>query len=450
MRGLQRLWLGFAVTSVVFVPLSARAEDLPTAAQDAIKAISTEEAAHPMGRVTLQITERRGEYRDGEKLPETRERLATERSQSWDGTVLFRPDGWFKDLYLLTAGKRSGTHTRTVETAGLLRVLVETPRAEVTQRNGLVLRSSSGTPADIILTHRVGQTLAGITWASAKPEGDLLILEGKRGTERHTLLLQTGATPQIRNWTLVRHLEGPEGQSLDQRYVCEVTAGSTPGMPAQIEEAVINPPPSANVAMRITEIKKWEPLRQVEAETLHLVFPRGTVVTDTRGDAPIQYELTEDGLSDADITAAVQALGRGHARVGDAAPEWALPDTRGKTAKLGDYHGKVLVLFWFSTNSPASDGAAEAIQALAKKYGKNGTQFIAISAGDDGPGVDAYRNRFKWSFPVLLDPNAETLRRYGLETGVPKVAIIDRNGKIAYVRAGFDDEAIAAALEALK
>ena len=124
-----------------------------------------------------------------------------------------------------------------------------------------MLRSSSGTPADIILTHRVGQTLSGITWSSAKPEGELLRLEGKRGTERHTLLLQTGANPQVRSWTLVRHLEGPDGQSLDQRYVCEVTAGGTPGVPAQIEEAVSNPPPSANVAVRTTEIKKWEPPR---------------------------------------------------------------------------------------------------------------------------------------------------------------------------------------------
>ncbi|HTE20026.1 MAG TPA: TlpA disulfide reductase family protein, partial [Armatimonadota bacterium] len=244
---------------------------------------------------------------------------------------------------------------------------------------------------------------------------------------------------------------GPTGAKLEQTYTCDVTPGDAPASVKRVEEWVINPPPAANVAHRITEVTRFEPVAAVKAEELAVRFPTGTLVTDVRGDFPVEYEQTEEGVTDEQITAKSVELSEGRVKVGQPAPAVELRDLKGRPAGLQDYPGKIVVLVWFTSESRPAAAAGNSVEALNDAYKKRGVQFLGLNVGENAAPVkraEAFRGRYKWSFPVLLD-DGEALRRYGMVAAVPKVAIIDRAGKLVYVQPGVDPDGIAATLDRL-
>jgi peroxiredoxin len=183
-----------------------------------------------------------------------------------------------------------------------------------------------------------------------------------------------------------------------------------------------------------------------------VVFPKGTLISDARYEVPVEYEQTEGGVNDASVADAARALASGRVKPGSAAPAFELKDLKGKTVRLADYRGKPLLLFWFSSRSRPAEAAGKAIRELHEAYRKKGAQFLGVSVLEDGDAAkkaDQFRKRFDWSFPVVLDSGGETLHRYGVEAGIPKVAIVDPAGTLVYARPGVDPEGIEAVLNRL-
>ncbi|HEU4752943.1 MAG TPA: redoxin family protein [Armatimonadota bacterium] len=439
--------------SCLLIPLllgaAASAQDAASQAREAIAALAADESAAPSGRITLSITERRGRFVEGEKLSDTRKRLGGEKAVLADGSVLYSPDGWIKDFNSPASEGRPATRTRTGETAGTVRMLVEATLGGETQRRGWVLRVNTPTPADAILGHRVGKSAEGITWNSARRQKDLLTLEGTRGAEKHTVVLRMDGKPQIRSWALTRSLESPSGAVFEQQYTCEVDASDS-GI-RKVEEWVVNPPPAGNVAYRLTEIKKSQALSGIKPEELQVRFPKGTTVTDARAGAPVEYELTEEDIPEEKIAAAVRAIAADRVAVGQPVPDVELTDLAGKPYPLSAQKGKVLVLFWFSSRSRAASAAAKTVEAFNQEYRSRGVQFLGLDVAEDGDAAkqaDAFGKQSGWRFPILLDPGAG-FRRFGAETALPKVAVIDREGKLAYAGAGFDTDQVSAVIDRL-
>jgi peroxiredoxin len=135
------------------------------------------------------------------------------------------------------------------------------------------------------------------------------------------------------------------------------------------------------------------------------------------------------------------------ARVGDVAPAFELKDTDGKTVKLADYKGKVVVLDWFNPKCPVCAGHYDAgtIQNLAKKYADKDVVFLAINSGGQGKqghgtelNAEAKKN-WHISFPVLLDESGTVGHTYGAKT-TPHCYVIDKAGTLVYAGA-IDDGA---------
>src|SRR5207248_346932 len=98
----------------------------------------------------------------------------------------------------------------------------------------------------------------------------------------------------------------------------------------------------------------------------------------------------------------------------------------------------------------ATQHAAELERDFAQKYRKRGLEVIGIQviAEEDARAqARAFRTRYRLSFPLLIDPDAASLRRLGPGRGVPQVVLVDRNGQIRYAESGWNPGAVTRAVQ---
>lgn len=134
--------------------------------------------------------------------------------------------------------------------------------------------------------------------------------------------------------------------------------------------------------------------------------------------------------------------------------DFALRDIEGRTVRLSDYPGKVVLLnFWATWCVPC---AAELphLQRLYEAYRDQGLVVLAISM--DGPesiaNVGPQARRYGLGFPVLLDEETRVVGIYNPKGAAPFTVMIGRDGAIAKTREGYsagDEVAIEADIRAL-
>jgi peroxiredoxin len=446
------------VALAAFAPITAAGQEAPPAARarELVGSFAAAEARVTRGRLALVITDRRATV-TGPLDAAARARIVEAAGAVGEGTLLFGPEGWLKDLTVpATAATPRAMRVRTAEAGGVLRnLMVVTPAGGAEEAYGRVLRVPLTAPADALLTRRAGPALLAIEWTAARPEGDAWVLDGRRLSERHTLTLAPGASPEaparLRRWKLERRLTSPEGEAVDQVYEIVVETAAD-GAPTRVDEWLTAANTPGSVTFRRTAVSKFEETPSLTAADLQLRFPKGTRVVDVRTDVPIEYEQTAEGINDADVAEAARALAQGRTRAGQTAPDFLFRDDKGKLVKLTDLTGNVVVLFWFSTASQPAQQAAPAMQALYEKYRKRRVRVIGLltgEAGDVGARAEAFRKQFKWAFPVYVDTQGEAMHRFGLIAAVPKIAVVDRTGTLAYAEPGAHLDAVTTLLERL-
>jgi len=126
--------------------------------------------------------------------------------------------------------------------------------------------------------------------------------------------------------------------------------------------------------------------------------------------------------------------------IGKPAPEFSLTDLDGKTVKLADFKGKLVVLEWFSPKCPMcvwAYGEGGPLREWPEKLKKDGIVWLAVNSED--PANDAAKievnKKFleanKASVSVLLDPTGATGKAYGAKT-TPHMMVIDEKGVLRY------------------
>lgn len=113
------------------------------------------------------------------------------------------------------------------------------------------------------------------------------------------------------------------------------------------------------------------------------------------------------------------------------APDFALPDTAGRTHSLADYRGKVVFVNFWATWCPPCRAEIPALTRLYNQYKDRGFTIVGVSLDVQGKGVAAPFVRAKQiPYPILLDPRSEVPRSYGGVTGIPTTFVITQDGKI--------------------
>jgi peroxiredoxin len=141
-----------------------------------------------------------------------------------------------------------------------------------------------------------------------------------------------------------------------------------------------------------------------------------------------------------------------HPLVGSVAPTFDLPaQSGGERASLAAARGKVaLVDFWATWCEPCRQSFPQ-FEALAKRYGGD-LVVIGISEDDEPDTIADFAKDTGATFPLAWDKDKELAGQYRPEA-MPTTYIIDRNGLIRVVHAGYhagDERTIAEQVESLR
>jgi peroxiredoxin len=122
------------------------------------------------------------------------------------------------------------------------------------------------------------------------------------------------------------------------------------------------------------------------------------------------------------------------------APDFILPGLDGKTARLTDYKGKVVLLNVWATWCPS---CVEEMPSMEELYnGLKGEDFEIMAVSIDESGAKAVVpliQQFKLSFPVLVDPGGKIIKHLYRTTGIPESFVIDKEGNIQQIVIGPTD-----------
>ncbi len=138
--------------------------------------------------------------------------------------------------------------------------------------------------------------------------------------------------------------------------------------------------------------------------------------------------------------------------VGEQAPDFRLPALGGDgSVRLGAYRGKVVFLdFWASWCPPCLSSLPQ-LEALRGEFPSDQFQIVAINVDRDPRKALELLARHPVGYPSASDPKGEWPERFAVPT-MPSSYLIDRQGVVRHVHAGFRDgdiEALRAQIAAL-
>ena len=122
-------------------------------------------------------------------------------------------------------------------------------------------------------------------------------------------------------------------------------------------------------------------------------------------------------------------------RISQSVGNFTLTDLEGRSAKLSDYQGKVVLLNIWATWCPPCRAEMPDLQTFYSAHKDQGFVILAINAGDAIPDVQTFASSYQLSFPVLLDTQVDVVKRMGI-FDYPTSVLIDRNGIIQNIQVG--------------
>lgn len=127
-------------------------------------------------------------------------------------------------------------------------------------------------------------------------------------------------------------------------------------------------------------------------------------------------------------------------RPGDMAPDFTIREAGGKTYKLSDLKGKVVMLQFTASWCSVCRKEMPFIESEIWNEKKNsGLVIVGIDRDEPEDKVLQFRKEIKISYPLALDPGADIFGLYAdKKAGVTRNVIIDRNGKIIFLTRLFD------------
>jgi len=118
------------------------------------------------------------------------------------------------------------------------------------------------------------------------------------------------------------------------------------------------------------------------------------------------------------------------------APQFKLRDINGRTVRLSDYRGKVVLINFWATWCPPCRAEMPDLVQLQRDYAKQGLQIIGITyPPETKTRVRRFARSLKVNYPIILGTR-EIKARYSSEETLPLTVVINRNGAISDIISG--------------
>lgn len=122
--------------------------------------------------------------------------------------------------------------------------------------------------------------------------------------------------------------------------------------------------------------------------------------------------------------------------------DFTIDDMNGKSIKLADYKGKVVLLdFWATWCGPCKEEIPNFVQ-LQDEYGPKGLAVLGLSVDDTPDKLKRFASEFKMNYPVLVGLGRDDVQdAFGPIWGIPTTFLISRDGKICRKNTGIQGKA---------
>ena len=129
-------------------------------------------------------------------------------------------------------------------------------------------------------------------------------------------------------------------------------------------------------------------------------------------------------------------------KVGDIAPNFSMKLTSGKTIKLSNLKGKVVMLQFTASWCSVCRKEMPFIERDIWQKHKSNPHFALIAIDRDEPleTVQKFAKSIPITYPIGLDPKADIFALYAQrEAGITRNVIIDKSGKIVFLTRLYDE-----------
>jgi peroxiredoxin len=117
------------------------------------------------------------------------------------------------------------------------------------------------------------------------------------------------------------------------------------------------------------------------------------------------------------------------------APDFTLTSESGKTYRLADFRGKVVLINFWATWCPPCRREMPSMNRMWQKVKDKGVQVLAIDVGEDADTIFEFIGSYPVSFPLLMDLDGSVIKQYPV-TGLPTSYIVNPQGKVVYRAVG--------------
>ncbi len=126
------------------------------------------------------------------------------------------------------------------------------------------------------------------------------------------------------------------------------------------------------------------------------------------------------------------------ASIGTKAPDFELVNLEGRTIKLSELRGKIVILNFWATWCEPCKLEMPFFEELHKK-GMANLEILGINFDEPASRVEEFVKEYSVQFPILLDPGAEIQKLFRVR-GYPTTLIVDKDGIIRYHHIGLITE----------
>lgn len=117
--------------------------------------------------------------------------------------------------------------------------------------------------------------------------------------------------------------------------------------------------------------------------------------------------------------------------------DFTVKDLDGRTVRLADFKGKVILLDFWATWCPPCKAEIPGFVELQEEYGDEGLQVVGVSVDDPPEKLKPFADEFRMNYPVIVGLGQEDLQdAYGPMWGIPTTFLISRDGRICRKHSG--------------